>query len=137
MGLHITDIQENYSTGKYTIAYNYPGEFPNEAMTELPADYVFDENLSVKRNREMVIEHNDKVEQYKKLKREKQSELDRKLTEDVISYIIENYELTPVQARLVELWVYNEKHHYMNDYFANIDIFAEFAEDLLGLSEGN
>ena len=55
----------------------------------------------------------------------------------MVAYIIENYELTGAQARLVELWVYNEKHHCMNDYFVNIDTFAEFAEDILGLKEEN
>ena len=137
MGLHITDIQENYDTGKYSVGYNYPGEFPEDAMKRLPVDHVFDEDLSVRRNREMVIEHNDRVEQLKRIKRDRQIDLDKKLTEDVVNYIIENYELTSAQARLVELWVYNEKHHCMCDYFANIDTFAEFAEDLLDLKEEN
>ena len=135
MGLHISDIRENYDTGKYSVGYNYPGEFPEEAMKKLPADHVFDEDLSVKRNREMVIEHNDKVEQLRARKRSLQADLDRKLTEDVVKYIEENYDLTPAQARIVEMWVYREKHSFMGDYFSSIDTFAEFADDIANLKE--
>jgi hypothetical protein len=135
MGLHISDIKEDYDTGKYSIGYNYPGEFPEDAMKKLPADYVFDEDLSVKRNREMVIEHNDKVEQLRTRKRALQADLDIKLTEDVVKYIEENYDLTSAQARIVEMWVYREKHAFMSDYFDNIDTFAEFADDIANLKE--
>lgn len=135
MGLHISDIQENYDTGKYSVGYNYPGEFPEDVMKKLPADHVFDEELSVKRNREMVIEHNDKVDQLRVRKRSLQADLDRKLTEDVVKYIEENYDLTSAQARIVEMWVYREKHSFMGDYFSSIDTFAEFADDIANLKE--
>ena len=135
MGLHISDIREDYDTGKYSVVYNYPGEFPEDAMKKLPADHVFDEDLSVKRNREMVIEHNDRVEQLRARKRALQADLDRKLTEDVVKYIEENYDLTTAQARIVERWVYREKHSFMCDYFSYIDTFAEFADDIANLKE--
>lgn len=135
MALHINDIRENYGTGRYSVGYNYPGEFPEEAMKKLPADYVFDEYLSVKRNQEMVIEHNDKVEHLRARKRSLQADLDRKLTEDVVKYIEENYDLTPAQARIVESLVYREHHSSMYEYFSYIDTFAEFAEDIANLKE--
>lgn len=135
MALHIDDIRENYDTGRYSVGYNYPGEFPEEAMKKLPIDYVFDEDLSVKRNREMVIEHNDKVEHLRARKRSLQADLDRKLTEDVVKYIEENYDLTLAQARIVEMWVYREKHSFMCDYFSYIDTFAEFADDVINIKE--
>lgn len=135
MALHIDDIRENYDTGRYSVGYNYPGEFPEEAMKKLPTDYVFDEDLSVKRNREMVIEHNDKVEHLRARKRSLQADLDRKLTEDVVNYIEENYDLTLAQARIVEMWVYREKHSFMCDYFSYIDTFAEFADDVINIKE--
>ena len=135
MGLHIFDIRDNYNSGKYSVGYNYPGEFPEEAMKKLPSDYVFDEDLSVKRNREMIVEHNDKVEQLKARKRALQMELDRKRAEDVVKYIVEYYDLTEVQARIVEMWVYGEKHSFMCDYFNSIDTFAEFADAIVNLKE--
>jgi 5'(3')-deoxyribonucleotidase len=135
MGLHISDIQKNYNDGKYSISYY--SEFQELLnLTKLSKDHVFDENLSVKRNREMVEEHNDKIEQLRKAKREKQADLDRQLTEDVVTYLTESYNLTSAQARLVELLAYNEKHHCMHDYFIFVDSLGEFADDLLTISKG-
>ena len=131
MALHIDDIRKRYNAGYYT----YKDPVGRDRMTKLPEDYVFDENLSVKRNRELIKEHNDEVERFMLIKREKQADLYRKLTEDVVSYIMENYALTEAQARIVEMWVYNEKHSFMCDYFSYIDTFAEFADTIANLKE--
>jgi hypothetical protein len=129
MSLHISDIREWYDLGKYR------AKFDDELIKKLPPDYVFDENLSVKRNREMVVEHNAKVDMQRAERSTKQAELDRKLTSDVVSYIKEYYDLNERQAQMVESWVYREKHAFMSDYFANIDTFAEFAYDLLNIND--
>jgi collagenase-like PrtC family protease len=100
-----------------------------------PENYVFDENLTVKQNREMVIKHNDEVEHLKRVKQSRQADLDRQLTEDVVAYIKENYDLTEAQARIVEMFVYREKHSFMCDYFSYIDTFAEFADDIANIKE--
>jgi hypothetical protein len=128
--LDLNDIRELYNEGHYT--YRDP---IGRDRVRLPEDYVFDENLSVKRNREMVKEHNDEVERFKLIKREKQAELDRQLTEDVVAYIKEYYDLTEGQARLVEMFVYREHHSFMCDYFSYIDTFADFADDIANIKE--
>jgi hypothetical protein len=128
--LHIGDIRKLYNEGHYTYK-----DLANRDVRRLPEDYVFDENLSVKRNREMVKAHNDEVEHLKRIKLDRQSDLDRKLTEDVVAYIVEYYDLTEAQARLTEQWVYCEKHSFMGDYFASIDTFAEFADTLVNLDK--
>lgn len=128
--LQINEIRAAYENGQYT--YKDP---TIQDKRHLPADYVFDENLSVKRNREMVIEHNDRVEHFKRVKQAKQAELDRKLTEDVVAYIVDAYDLTEAQARIVEMFVYREKHSFMCDYFSYIDTFAEFADDVINIKE--
>jgi hypothetical protein len=126
VALHINDIRKLYNEGHYTYK-----DSTNCDKRRLPEDYVFDENLSVKRNREMVKEHNDEVEHFKRIKQSRQADLDRKLTEDVVAYIKENYNLTEAQARLVEMFTYQEKHSFMCDYFNYIDTFAEFADDIV------
>jgi hypothetical protein len=131
MGLHISDIRELYEKGHYTYKYN----ITDVNIKRLPEDYVFDEDLSVRRNRELVAEHNKKIDDYHKNKRERQAELDKKLTNDVVEYIKEYYELTDKQARIVESWVYREKHAFMCDYFSYIDTFAEFADDLINYAD--
>ena len=131
MGLIISDIRELYEKGHYT----YKDTENAGAIHKLPEDYVFDEELSVKRNREMVIEHNHKVDEIRTRRRQKQGELDKELKEDVITYIKENYDLTDQQARTVESWVYREHHAFMCDYFSYIDTFADFADDLINYAE--
>ena len=129
MGLHISDIRDFYDKGHYT--YKTAEVIPSKFMP----DHVFDENLSVKRNREMVVEHNQKVDELKQTKSAKQAELNKKLTEDVVEYIKEYYELTDRQARIVEGFTYREKHAFMSDYFSGIDTFAEFADILVNQVE--
>jgi hypothetical protein len=130
--LHIEDIRARYNIGYYTASYHLN---TTEKLSKLPEDYIFDEDLSVKRNREMVAEHNEKVVQQQTFKREKQLELDKQLTEDVIEYITDSYNLTLKQAKLVEQWVYKNYHSCMCDYFSYIDDAAEFADTLVNQGE--
>jgi hypothetical protein len=129
MGLHINEIRELYDNGHYT--YKSEEVIPSKFMP----DHVFDENLSVKRNREMVVEHNKRVDELKLAKSTKQAELNKKLTEAVVEYIKEYYELTDRQARIVEGFTYREHHSFMCDYFSYIDTFAEFADILVNQVE--
>lgn len=125
--MEITEIRKKYDAGDYT--YKHP-----EILHKVGADYVFDENLSVKRNHELVVEHNQKVDELRKEARKKQNQLNQQLTEDVVDYITDSYNLNEMQARIVEHFTYNEKHAFMCDYFSYIDIFAEFADQLINNS---
>lgn len=107
--------------------YNYNIDIPNKVKE----NHVFDEELSVRRNREMAIEHNKKVDAMRKEKTEKQNELYRKLTNDVVQYIVESYDIGETQARIVERYVYAEKHSFMGDYFSAIDDIAQMVESVL------
>lgn len=134
--MSIDEIKDDYNKGHYTVSSAYYPEFRAGEFTKiLPESYVFDEELSVKRNRELVAEHNQKVVDINNKKREKQKELNKKLTEDVVTYIKENYSLSDKQARLVEERVYDEYHSCMYDYFTKIDTFADFADDLITISK--
>lgn len=128
--LHIDEIRTLYEQGHYT--FKLPKDLDIKA---LPVDYIFDEELSVKRNRELVEEHNSRVEDLKRRKRAGQEDLNRQLTYDVVEYIKENYNLTETQARLVEMFVYREHHSFMCDYFSYIDTFADFADDIVNIKE--
>lgn len=125
--MDISEIRDRYNSGYYTYRVNIP--------TKVPADHVFDEELSVRRNRELVAEHNDKVEAMKREERQKQQELYSQLTNDVVAYIMEAYGLSLRQAREVESFTYQEKHAFMCDYFSFIDTFADFAESILHCEE--
>lgn len=124
--MDISKIRENYDKGYYKVREAEP-------VTMLPIDHVFDENLSVKANREMVEAHNKKCEESRKVRRAAQLYLEKQLRIDVTKYIMEAYDLNERQADIVERFVYSEKHSYMCDYFASIDQIAEFAEELTNI----
>lgn len=119
MALDIDEIRVNYDKGAYTYKVDIPAK--------VKPDHVFDEELSVKRNRELAQEHNDQVDQMWRDKNRIQGELNQRLTDDVVAYIMENYGLTEHQAKLVENFVYQQHHSSMCDYFGYIDTYADFA----------
>ena len=121
--MDIIEIRDNYNNGLYTCHMEIPAR--------VKENHVFDENLSVKRNREMVEEHNQRVENLKKEEREKQGELYRQLTNDVVKYIVDSYDVSEEQARIVERFVYTEKHSFMCDYFSWIDEIARMVEEIV------
>jgi hypothetical protein len=49
--------------------------------------------------------------------------------------MMENYDLTEQQAKIVENFVYQHYHSSMSDYFGYIDTFASFADDLVNAKE--
>lgn len=126
ISMDIEDIQKAYWNGDY----NYKMQIPDR----LNPLYIFDENLSVKRNREMVLEHNQKVEDMHREKQIKSNELSVKLTNDVVAYIVSTYDMNEKQARIVERYVYDKEHAFMNDYFSAIDEVAEMVESVLQAS---
>lgn len=129
MALDINEIRVNYNNGVYT----YKADIPNKVKP----DHVFDEELSVKRNRELVQEHNDNVDRLWRYKTKIQSELNERLTYDVVIYLVESYGFTECQAKIIENFVYQQYHSSMSDYFGYIDTFANFADDLINGQGGN
>ena len=116
----IEDIRKRYSQGKYTCDIKVPAK--------VASNHVFDENLSVKKNREMAAEHNENVQRLQKEKMLKNNELNLQMRKDVVDYIVNSYLLNQKQAEIVESYVYTEKHAFMCDYFSAIDDFAEMVE---------
>ena len=125
--MHIDEIRKKYNNGEYT----YKADIPKKVWD----DHIFDEELSVKRNRELAKEHNDRVTELQAEARKKQNMLDWQLTADVINYITENYSLNEAQAIKVERFVYQEHHDCMCDYFSSIDTYASFASDLINMED--
>lgn len=121
--MHIDEIKNSYNRGEYTYKVDIP--------KKVKPDHIFDEELSVRRNRELAQEHNDNVDHMQRNKNRKQIELDRQLRSDVAKYIMDNYGLTEKQAYQVESFAYQEHHSSMSDYFGYIDTYADFAFMLL------
>ena len=129
MALDISEIRANYNNGVYTYKVDIP--------SKVKLDHIFDEELSVKRNRELAQEHNDNVDRLWQNKNRIQGELNERLTYDIVVYMMENYNLTERQAKIVENFVYQHYHSSMSDYFGYIDTFADFACMLVEPKVGN
>jgi hypothetical protein len=125
--MHIDEIRRKYNDGGYTYKTTIPDK--------VSPDHVFDEELSVKRNRELAQEHNDNVARLWRDKIRIQGEFNKQLTYDVVVYIMTHYGLTEEQAKIVENFVYQHYHSSMCDYFCYIDVLADFAFMLLPTKE--
>lgn len=121
--MDIQDIRKAWDSGEY--------HFDMEIPAKVSEDHVFDVDLSVRRNREMVQEWNDKVSALQKEKMSKNTELSRKLTNDVVAYLMGNYGFTEVQARKIQEYVYVNYHSFMYDYFTYIDEIGDMVYDVL------
>lgn len=121
--MDISEIRYRYDNGDYTCKMEIPARVKD--------NHVFDEELSVRRNREMVAEHNKRVDDITREKQNKQAELYRQLTTDVVTYIVDSYDMSEEQARIVERFVYREKHAFMCDYFSWIDEVAQMVEEIV------
>ena len=101
----------------------------------LNSSHIFDENLSVKRNREMVVEHNRTVDNMLREHKEKDRELGLQLRKDVTEYIANTYNMSNNQAGIVESYVYNEYHAFVSDYLNSVDDVANMVEKVLNAKE--
>ncbi len=121
--MDIEVIKEKYRLGEYNCKMIFG--------VKLKSDHIFDEELSVRRNREMVDEYNAEVESQRKEAYTKQAELDKKLAHDICCYITENYDMDYATASRIQHFCYTEKHHDMNAYFDYIDIIADFVDSII------
>lgn len=125
--MSISEIERKYNDGEYTISV------PD--IKRLPDWHVFDENKSVKWNREAVAEYNKLANKQReeaiKLRAKKNSQFHM----DICDYICHEYNLSMRQAELIENYVYEEKHSCMSDYFIAIDEIAELSKRIVSSKE--
>lgn len=124
---NIRDIFEDYKAGFY---------FPdnrNYQTIPLRDDHVFDENLSVKENRERVKAHNERCKEESARKTRDSLLLMAKLHDDVVEYLIEEHTLTKAQAKLVESRAWEKHHSCIYDYFIEVEELATWAKTLLSV----
>lgn len=125
--MDIEEIRTKYYNGDYKYTVDIPAK--------VSLYHVFDEELSVKRNRELAEEHNATVDNIIAEKEEKQKELDEQFIKDVLEYLVNDCGLNLRQARVIESFTFQEHHSYMGDYFSYIDIYADLAKELLTCEE--
>lgn len=121
--MDISEIRTAWDNGEYIDRCDIPSKVKD--------GHVFDENLSVKRNREMVQEWNENVDKLTKEHRARQGALYQKFTNDVVNYLMGVYGFNELQARKIEGYVYAEKHSFMCDYFGFLDEFADVVQSII------
>ena len=100
-----------------------------EYTKRLPSDFIFDENKSVKWNREMVIKTNSETEERKKLKREFEFVGKDIIRESIIKDIVKYYNLTEASAKLIHGKAEEEACNRDIDYMDNIDWIISMIDD--------
>lgn len=118
--MELYEIEEKYKNGGYTCDMKIPNKVKD--------NHVFDEDLSVRRNREMAKEHNQMVTDMMAMRNKKQAEFNMEFTTDVIDYIVSSYNLNRNQAMTVERFV---KQNFEEDYFECIDSVAHLVEECI------
>ena len=120
--MYISDIKEDWIDGKYSLFI--------DITATVKEDHEFDEELSIKKNREMAMEHNKMVDDMQAECLIKRAALERQLRDDVVDYIVEYYSISQAQAKIIEQYVYG--HCGMcKEYFNCIDEIASLTEDIL------
>lgn len=125
----IEDVYVSYNNGDYNSKLGYP-----KAM-RLPENHIFDENQSVKWNREKVQEHNDRIVKEKEAYNEDSNRLAAQLRADAVEALQNEYDLTKKQAELVEAYAYQEKHSYMGDYINSFYDLGPLARKLINTTK--
>ncbi len=126
--MDINDIMERYRLGDYRSKMTVP--------KKVRPDHIFDEELSVRRNREMVEEHNERVDLLRKESYNIQAELDKKLSHDICCYITETYHNISYEVAVkIKRFCYTHWHSEMYVFFNYIDIVSSFVDDILSEEE--
>lgn len=123
----LEDVRTDYNNGEYKNTMEYPNK------SKYKEDYIFDENKTVKWNREMVIKENEFIDLYKRTYRDESNRLNNKLYEDAVESLMDEYGFNKKQAEKIWGYAYAEKHSYMNDVFSFAEELADIIEEVIKL----
>lgn len=125
--INIEDVRKKLSNKDYENKLPYPS-----SSGLLKDTYVFDENLSVKANKEMVEKHNDEIKNKKKEYKEETDRLNEEFDSDVTNAIMNDYRFSEEIAQKVFSIAYREGHSSGRYEFLNwVETFGDFASDIL------
>ena len=77
---------------------------------KLASDHIFDEDLSVKQNRQMLEDYNNMRCDKIKLNRQKANEADKRFETDLASALVNDYSLNQAQAAKIVAVAYDAEH---------------------------
>lgn len=124
--MDIYEIKQRYSDHYYDV------ERPT--LRKYEPGHVFDEDKSVKWNREKLVEYNEGVNRQMREYLDQCYAKDTEFKGDVCQYLVEAYEVSHAQAELIQAYVWEEHHSCMSEYFDYIDDVAEVVRNILNTS---
>lgn len=113
------EIISDFSAGAYNSALPYPtGKFRE--------NHVFDEEQSIKWNKEEVVRRNNEYEQQRNEYRDDKNRLEKLLKDDMVYNLVYDFDLNQEQAEYTYDIAYAEKHSSMTDVFYYAVELAEY-----------
>lgn len=119
----IYHVRIDYENGEYDNKIPYPRK------SKLKEDHVFDENKSVKWNREEVVRYNKSVDEERIKYREETNRLSAKLHDDIINALVNEYNFTKNQANKIYDYAYMHWHSCMSDFLNNLEELCELIDE--------
>lgn len=101
-------------------------------LNRVSENHIFDEDLSVKKNREMVIAHNEKVKEQAKRRMKENNDLRKQFYDDCIGCLIGTYGWDFHQdiAEKIVNFVQQKDYDSDRDFLYALDKVADFVADI-------
>lgn len=125
--IYINDVRDNYEKGNYSVNESWP--YP------VTRNHVFDENLSIKENRELIEKFNCQVAEKRLAISQEKQRRQQEMRNDVVAAIAYSNDLTERQSIIIERYAWNIRHDCIRDYFDEAEELAEMVCDVLRAGE--
>jgi LPS sulfotransferase NodH len=108
-------------------------KIPIPSLTPKPANYVFDEDQTVRWNREQVDIYNQKNSELRREAVELRAQSYRNLDKAVVDYMVEYEALDTTPRAVVEKVVARTQQDHDDDWWNYLSEYLEFAEEILSV----
>lgn len=129
MLITVDDVITKYERGEYNV------DRSDYKLTKLASDYVFDEDLTIKVNRQLIEKYNLEVEQDLKRFREDTLSLDEKLIQELGLALSSKYELSDNVGIHIARMAYDKYHGNMSVFFEEAEYLSDVVVKVLKTME--
>lgn len=131
----------NFNIGCYNDIYieeiNIEKKLPMPVLATKPANYVFDENQTVRWNREQVDLYNQKNSELRREIVELRAQSYQNLNKAVVDYMVEYEALNTTPRVVIEKVVARAKQDHDDEWWNYLSEYLDFAEEILSTIKEN
>lgn len=117
------DVKINSENGKYTAEIYKPDIWGK--------DFVIDDNLTIKENRNRIIKHNELEYEKQRASMKAADEALRDFHCDMIDAICSEFKFNKRVATVIHDYVYEEKHEFVCDYLDSIECICDLVNECI------